>query len=153
LREIPSNDDGDFSEQKLRARYTADLQNSLGNLASRLAALIEKHLDGVVPYHVQSPKVSEHLEENIVNFRLHEALAEIWENIAWANQYIDRTKLWELPKKDRQLFEHVISSLVALIKQVALELSPFLPQTAEKLDQIFRAEKIVKTQPLFPPLE
>ncbi|MCL5436009.1 MAG: methionine--tRNA ligase [Patescibacteria group bacterium] len=153
LREIPSNDDGDYSEKKLRARYAADLQNNLGNLVSRLTNLIEKNFDGVVPHDVESPKAAEHLQEYVSTFRLHEALAEIWESISWANQYIDQVKLWELPKKDPKLFAKVISSLAALIKQVSLELSPFLPDTAGKLDQIFRAEKIVKAQPLFPRLE
>lgn len=153
LREISSNDDGDYSEQKLRGRYVADLQNGLGNLISRLTNLIEKNLDGVVPHDVESPKFAERLEEYVATFRFHEALAEIWENIAWANQYIDRSKLWELPKRDPKLFAEVVSSLVALIKQIARELAPFLPQTAEKLDAIFRAEKIVKSSPLFPKLD
>ena len=153
LREIPSNGDGDYSEQKLRNRYTSDLQNNLGNLISRVTNLVEKHLDGEVPHDVESPKYAEHLEEYINTFRFHEALAEIWESVAWANQYIDQVKLWELPKKDPKLFGEVISSLVALLRQVTRELSPFLPATAEKLDEIFRAEKIVKSSPLFPRLE
>lgn len=153
LREIPSNDDGDYSEQKLRSRYTSDLQNNLGNLIGRVTNLIEKHLDGIVPRDVESPKYAVHLEEYVSTFRFHEALAEIWESLAWANQYIDQVKLWELPKKDPKLFGEVVSSLVALLRQVTRELAPFLPDTAEKLDEIFRAEKIVKAQPLFPRLD
>ncbi|MDP2932742.1 MAG: methionine--tRNA ligase [bacterium] len=152
LREIPSNDDGDFSIKKLEARYVSDLQNNLGNLVSRVTNLIEKNLDGIAPHTVETPKKAEHLAEYIGSFKLHEALAEIWENISWANQYIDQVKLWELPKKDPELFREVISSLVALLKQVTIEISPFLPDTAVKLEKIFSAEKITKPQPLFPRL-
>ncbi|MBI4054309.1 MAG: methionine--tRNA ligase [Candidatus Doudnabacteria bacterium] len=152
LREIPSDGDGDFSVQKLEARYTADLVNNLGNLVSRLTNLIEKELNGVVPFDVEAPKKAENLEKYIRDFRLHEALAEIWENLSWANQYIDEVKLWELPQKNPKLFKEAISSLVALLRQVISELSPFLPHTAQRLEEIFSAEKIVKSPPLFPRL-
>lgn len=152
LREIPSDDDGDFSIKKLEARYASDLQNNLGNLVSRLTNLIEKNLDGEILDIVEPPKKAEHSEKYITEFRLHEALAEIWANISWANQYIDRTKLWELPKKDPHLFREVIFSLVALLRQVTLEIAPFLPETADKLDKIFNADKIVKAEALFPRL-
>lgn len=152
LREIPSDGDGDFSIAKLEARYTADLVNNLGNLISRLTNLIEKHCDGQIPELVESPKHAEHLQEHIANFRLHQALEEIWENISWINQYIDQVKLWELPNKNPELFKETISSLAALLKQVVVELAPFLPETAEKIDAIFHSEKIVKAAPLFPRL-
>lgn len=153
LREIPSDGDGDFTIEKFEKRYKADLQNNLGNLVSRVTNLIEKNLDGEIPEIVKSPKRAENIEKNIYGFRLHEALAEIWENISWANQYIDHSKLWELPKKDERLFKEVISSLVALLKQVSLELAPFLPQTAQKIDKIFSVEKIRKSDPLFPKID
>ena len=50
LREIPSNEDGDFSEQKLVERYNGDLANNLGNLVSRVAKLIETKLNGELFY-------------------------------------------------------------------------------------------------------
>ncbi|MEK9181364.1 MAG: methionine--tRNA ligase [Patescibacteria group bacterium] len=152
LSEIPSDGDGDFSIKKLEARYAADLQNNLGNLVSRLTNLIEKNFDGDLPEEDPAPKTAENLQRHIEEFRLHEALAEIWKNISWANQYIDQVKLWELPKKDPKLFKEVVSSLVALLRQVTIELAPFLPDTAQKLNEIFSAEKIVKSQPLFPRL-
>ena len=152
LRAVPSDGDGDFSIAKLEARYTGDLVNNLGNLVSRLTNLIEKHCDGIIPELVESPKRAEHLAEHIANFRFHEALAEIWTNISWTNQYIDQVKLWELPEGNKELFRETISSLSALLKQVGREITPFLPSTAEKIDQIFRADRIKKSEPLFPRL-
>lgn len=152
LREIPSDGDGDFSIVKLEERYAADLQNNLGNLVSRLTNLIEKHSDGRVPHVVPSPKFAENYEKNLNNFRFHEALAEVWQNLSWANQYIDQVKLWQLPKENFELFEETVSSLVALLKQVSLEIAPFMPETSDKLDKIFNAEKIVKAEPMFPRL-
>lgn len=152
LREIPFGYDGDFSREKFNERYTADLANDLGNLISRVTNLIEKNCDGQVPKPVETPKRAENLQKYIEEFKLHDALAEIWKNIKWANQYVDQSKLWELPKKDPELFLEVISSLAALLKQISLELAPFLPETATKIDQILNADSIKKSEPLFPRL-
>ena len=50
LREIPFDGDGDFSWRRFDARYTGDLANTLGNLVSRVTALVAQHyVGGVVP--------------------------------------------------------------------------------------------------------
>src|SRR3989344_1687897 len=43
LRDIPFGNDGDFSQQRLRDRYNADLANGLGNLVSRVLNLMEQN--------------------------------------------------------------------------------------------------------------
>ena len=40
---------GSISYEDLHARYHADLANGLGNLASRVAAMIGKYFDGALP--------------------------------------------------------------------------------------------------------
>ena len=153
LREFSSGEDGDYSLDKFRRRYTADLANDLGNLVSRVTNLIEKNADGQIPEIVESPRKAENLERNIREFRLHDALAEIWQNISWANQFVDKSKLWELPEKDPKKFAQAISFLAAFLKQVSLELASFLPETAGKIDKILSADHIKKAEPLFPRLE
>ncbi len=49
LREVAFDTDGSFSFERYDERYTADLANSLGNLASRAIAMVEKYCEGVVP--------------------------------------------------------------------------------------------------------
>lgn len=152
LREIPFGQDGDFSVKKLAARYEGDLANGLGNLFSRLATLIAQNLDGDAPEVVASPKDLSDVNTLIQELKFHETLARIWEEIAWANKYIDETKPWELAKKDPKLFGEVIASLVALLSEIALKLAPFMPETAEKIRSALSAEKITKPEPLFPRL-
>ena len=36
------------------------------------------------------------------------------------------------------------------IKNIGINLSPFMPETSEKILKIFNGEKIVKAEPLFP---
>lgn len=150
LREIPAYDDGDFSLKRFEERYNADLANGLGNLFSRVTNLIATDLDGRLPDMLESPKEFEEVNRLIEEFKFHEALARIWEEVAWANKYINETKPWEAAKTDRKFFGEVISNLVALLYEIAKKLAPFLPETAEKIRTALSAEKIVKAEPLFP---
>jgi len=49
LREIPFNRDGDFSRERFKAKYNADLANELGNLLTRVSNMIDRFFDGVLP--------------------------------------------------------------------------------------------------------
>ena len=41
LSQIPTDDDGDFTIERFKEVYTADLSNGLGNLVARVAKLCE----------------------------------------------------------------------------------------------------------------
>jgi methionyl-tRNA synthetase len=49
LRAIQFGSDGSFSWEDMSARYTAELANGLGNLASRAAAMVGKYREGSLP--------------------------------------------------------------------------------------------------------
>ena len=49
LRSITFGSDGSFSWEDMSARYTSELANGLGNLASRAAAMVAQYCDGVLP--------------------------------------------------------------------------------------------------------
>jgi len=153
LREIPFGQDGDFSIKKLEARYDGDLANGLGNLFSRLTTLVAQNLNGEIGEIKPSPRSLEDIDKLVQDLRFHEALTRIWEEIAWANKYIDETKPWEKAKTEMKLFREVIDNLVGLLYEIAQKLAPFMPDTAEKIRSGLSTEKIVKAEPLFPRLE
>lgn len=146
LREIPSDEDGDFSEEKLKERYNGDLANGLGNLVQRVATLIENNLDGKLIYDDKlieagvSQKIkdlSEKYKNQIEIFRLHEAIGSIWELIGFANQYIDDKKPWAAIKHNEGEFLMIMTNLMLMLHNIAYLLSPFLPETANKIVEIF----------------
>jgi methionyl-tRNA synthetase len=49
LRAIAFGQDGSFSWEDMSARYTAELANGLGNLASRATAMVGRYCDGHLP--------------------------------------------------------------------------------------------------------
>ncbi len=153
MREVPFDSDGDVSEEKLKARYDGDLANGLGNLVSRVTNMIEKYCHGEVPVTVPPHMELEEVGPLVEGFRFHEALQKVWEAIAWANQYIDETKPWDLAKTDQAGVEKILSELAAQIHVIAVALSPFLPTTADAIRKTFESDTITKSEPLFPRIE
>ena len=149
LREIPSDGDGDFSIEKLETRYNADLANNLGNLVSRVVALIERSFSGSFSYHRKfvSKEVDNKVidtwkkyNQNINGFRLHIALEYIFSLVDFANLYVDEHKPWALSGEPERL-NAVITDLVVILLNVAWLLKPFLPETSDNVFQVLGADK------------
>ncbi len=167
LREIPSYDDGDFSDERFKERYD-DLANRLGNLVMRFSALAEKHKDKLK---INFSKESDFLKDVIVrndiyfeNFELNKALALIFDLIIHTDKLIEENRVWELVKLDEKRFSDVMNEIFVNIMNVAWLIYPFLPETGEKILRHFGLsinkdcwEKEIlnfkKMEPLFPKLD
>ena len=153
LREIPAYEDGDFSIKRLEERYNSDLANGLGNLVARVLTLAVKNNVkklGKIKDKEILEKIKEaknNYQENIEEFKFHEALSNVWNLITFCDGYIDRTKPWELAKTDTKKLEKVLSNLLYCISEIADLIAPFLPETSEKIKEQL---KTGKTEILFP---
>jgi len=153
LREVPFGQDGDVSEEKLKARFNGDLANGLGNLFSRTTNMIEKYMEGRIDDFVGSPKDMSEATSAFYNLGFAEGLTKIWQEIAWANQLIDKSKPWELVKTDPKKVNELLLNLAALLHDIAFRLSPVMPDTAEKMRQVLESGDIKKAEPLFQKME
>ncbi len=152
LREVPFGQDGDVSEEKLKARFNSDLADGLGNLFSRTTNMIEKYLNGDVELG-DSPKDLSHASEAFYNLDFSEGLTSIWKEIAWANQLIDKSKPWELVKEHPDKVKELLLSLSALLLEIAFKLSPIMPETSQKIKSLLESGDIKKPEPLFQKME
>ncbi len=162
LREIRFGEDGDFSEDALIKRINDDLANDLGNLVYRTLTMIEKYFKGYVP---RAEIIDKKWKQNIDNFScevdLHMsnldfnlALDETWELINLANKYIEDTKPWNLVKENKtEELKAFIRLLVDVLREVAEQIYPFMPQTAESIIEQLGKDKIKKGKPLFPRID
>lgn len=145
LREIPSDGDGNFSEEKLVARYNGDLANGLGNLVARIVTLIDTKLDKELIYKEDliDPDLAFQTSEfwnkyriAIENFRLHDALNSVWKLIAVADKYMNDRKPWKEVDIKAAEFLVTMTNLIMIIHNVSRMLIPFMPLTAEKIMDI-----------------
>jgi methionyl-tRNA synthetase len=145
FREIPYENDGDFSEKTLVERHNSELADKLGNLVSRVSTLAEKNgLKKCENKLIKKLKFKE-IERKMDNYELDKALGLIFQFIDKCNEYVQKNKLWAVEKDEagKKLYE-----LVESIKEIARLLSPFIPETSVKITKQF-AGKIKKSEILF----
>ncbi|MBE7011776.1 MAG: methionine--tRNA ligase [Ruminococcaceae bacterium] len=146
LREMPFAQDGTITYEKIITSFNTDLANTLGNLVNRTAAMINKYFDGVIPASDASTEFDADLiktcedaknkAESLMNdLRVADALGEIIGIANRANKYIDETMPWALAKDEskRDVLGKVMYNLAEAIRFIASLISPFMPETGEKI--------------------
>ena len=146
LREVPFGSDGVYTNEALITRTNADLANDLGNLVSRTTAMITQYFGGKVPAPTKAEEIDGELismsvaalgkvRENVENLLIPESLSEIFRLIQRANKYIDETMPWALAKDPdkRERLATVLYNLAEVIRVSAVLISPFMPDTAQKI--------------------
>jgi len=124
-------EDSDYSEEVLIERNNTELANKLGNLISRVSALIEKYgIEKTENKLLKKLKLKE-IEKLIDNFELDKALNEIFAFIDVCNEYVQNKKPWETHDKK------VLYELCDSIKAIGILLWAFIPNTSEKLASQF----------------
>ena len=145
---FPYENDADVGWKKFEEKYNADLANGLGNLVARVAKLCEK-ANFTPPcyddtYHHSKFKKFHKL---MLEYKVNEALEFVWEKISKADKYINDTQPWLL---EGEKLNKILNYLVKEIREIALLLTPFMPETSKKIRQQFSGPKIKSQKPLFP---
>lgn len=146
LSEMPYVSDGSITYETVFERYNSDLANTLGNLVNRTVAMSNKYFGG----QVMAPTAQEPLDEQLKDaalaavenvdkllskYRVSDALEAILSLARRSNKYIDETAPWVLAKDEdkKERLGTVLYNLLESIRFIAILVSPFMPETAEKI--------------------
>lgn len=148
LRHIDTFGDSDFTWDKFEDAYNNELANDLGNLVQRLATLANKNGIVMSDVGIKLPKEYTALMDN---FEFSKAFDYVWDRIQEINRRIDEEKPWSLAKEGKTSeLEACMKSLILELLEVSKMLSPFIPGTSEKIEEIFNGEIMPPKTPLFP---
>jgi methionyl-tRNA synthetase len=150
-RHIHPFEDSDFTMEKFKETYNADLANGLGNLVARVMTMATKHLSNPVELTGETqpdPDVSIQVEK----FELNHALDRTWERIGHDDALIAIKKPFALIASDNKSIRDeallIIKKLVRELNAIATELEPFMPTVAKKIKEAVATHR--KPENLFP---
>src|SRR5581483_10674894 len=142
LREVGFESDGNFTWERFDERYTADLADGLGNLASRSLAMLVRYRGGVVPDGPPTP-LDRAAAEAIARYGaamdrldLRGGADALWDLVSAANLYVQQAAPWTLAKEGRaEELDRALAALARCLYRLAVLASPFIPGKAQRLWQ------------------
>ena len=154
LRTIQFGSDGSFSWEHLSAVYTSELANGLGNLASRIAAMVGKYFDGALPEPTDHGPAEQALADKLAQtvaiadkaidtLAFQDALAAINELVGAVNGYVTEQEPWKVAKDESQQarLATILYSAAEALRAVAVLHNPTMPKTSAKLWTLLGAEE------------
>jgi len=152
-REVTPFEDGDFTWDKFKQSYNANLANGLGNLTSRVIKMY-------VSYEVDEPTAElkpaselivedfyREYRENLDNYEIGKASDFIWTQIQEADLYIQNTKPFSQYKTEPEEARKHVAYLVSALWRISVALEAFMPETAEKIQEAIKTKELAS--PLF----
>ena len=146
MREATFGQDADYSKKAMVQRINADLANDLGNLLNRTIGMQKKYFNSEVmlneveeSFDIEVKELWQStltdLDKHINNYQFSEGLKDIWKFISRMNKYIDECEPWKLSKDESQKdrLSTVMYNLVDSLYKIAVLISPFMPETAQKM--------------------
>ncbi|MBN2852160.1 MAG: methionine--tRNA ligase [Clostridia bacterium] len=155
LSEMPFAQDGSITYELVIERINSDLANTLGNLVNRTITMTQKYFDGMVLPKGEVQEIDNELislamalpdkvKEKMEQFKIADAINEIFNLLRRSNKYIDETAPWVLGKEEKSKgrLATVLYNLLESIRFSAVLLTPFIPETASKiLDQLNTSQR------------
>ena len=136
MRAIPFGNDGSFSWEDMAARYTSELANDFGNLASRLAAMVEKYCEGRLPKQANDPGLEAALksavssaDKAICDLDFQSGINAIMDFCKAVNGYVTVKEPWVLAKDpaNRDQLDEVLYNTAESLRALAVLLHPVMP--------------------------
>ncbi|MFI6009471.1 methionine--tRNA ligase [Streptomyces sp. NPDC051243] len=156
LRAIAFGQDGSFSWEDFTARYTSELANDYGNLASRVAAMVGKYFGGTLPEATAAGEAEQAIRDGLTGavaeadrrigdeLDFQGGILAVFGFIKQVNGYLTEQEPWKLAKDDspegRARLATILYTAAESLRAIAVLLDPVMPETSRKLWESLGAE-------------
>ncbi|MBO0769068.1 MAG: methionine--tRNA ligase [Solirubrobacterales bacterium] len=142
LREVQFGSDGPVGMDAVANRYSAELANDYGNLASRTLAMIARYRDSDVSSRATDPELAAEftglpatVSAALDAVDLTGGLDQIWQRVRRLNRYVEEQRPWELARDEAAAarLDTVLASLHEGVRSLSVLLYPFIPAATAKV--------------------
>lgn len=149
LSSAPETKDNNFTWKDFQTKNNSELVGIFGNFINRVAVLIHKYYDGIVPAGdtnaVELKEISKAAKEIsgfLENYEFRNALSSLMNLARFGNQYLQAEEPWKTIKDNPEKAAHSLYIGAQIAVGLAQLCEPFMPFSSEKLLNMFNVEKL-----------
>lgn len=150
LSQFPASGHGDVKAEEFAQKYNSDLANGVGNLLERSFAMMIDFRGGLLDdkngieekMKLLAEKTEKNYENNFENYRLYEALADVFAFLKSLDRYINEKQPWVLDKTRDGKLDIILNTLLFGVEKIIVWLEPFMPnKTNEAKNYLIKLKK------------
>ena len=149
LSSAPETKDNNFTWKDFQTKNNSELVGIFGNFINRVAVLIHKYYDGIVPAGNESAeelneitKAVTEVENFLDHYEFRNALTAMMNLARFGNQYLQIEEPWKTIKTDPEKAANSLFIAAQIAVGLAQICEPFLPFSAEKLQKMFNVSQL-----------
>jgi methionyl-tRNA synthetase len=140
----PETADAMFTWKDFQEKVNGELIGNFGNLVNRTLSFVTRYYDGKIPNAKSNPdfwaqvnKYEKSIAGKLDRAELRDAFREIFELSSFANKYFQDSEPWKLRTENPEKAAEVISDLAYIVRDLAVLMEPYIPQSAGKIASFF----------------
>ncbi len=148
LSSAPETKDNNFTWKDFQTKNNSELVGIFGNFINRVAVLIHKYYDGIVPQgDVNAPELAEinksakEISGFLENYEFRNSLSALMNLARFGNQYLQTEEPWKTIKDNPEKAAHSLFVGAQIAVALAQLCEPFMPFSSEKLLNMFNVQK------------
>ena len=149
LSSAPETKDNNFTWKDFQTKNNSELVGIFGNFINRVAVLIHKYYDGIVPAGNENAeelnevtKAATEVENFLEHYEFRNALTAMMNLARFGNQYLQIEEPWKTIKDHPEKAAQSLFVAAQIAVGLAQICEPFLPFSAEKLQKMFNVSQL-----------
>lgn len=149
LSSAPETKDNNFTWKDFQTKNNSELVGIFGNFINRVAVLIHKYYDGVVPAGNENAeelneisKYVREIETFLEHFEFRNALSSLMNLTRFGNQFLQSEEPWKTIKENPEKAANSLFIAAQIAVGLAQISEPFMPFSSAKLLKMFKVDQL-----------